>query len=137
MDWEAAVVDEVWERLLGALARLADAGKLGSLLFQFPQWFPIGKQNKAYVLECKKRCAPVTIRVEFRNKAWMSADNQDETLDFLRSYGIPYVCVDMPQGFTSSIPPVVAATSNDLAVVRFHGHNDKEWESGSVQRRFA
>jgi uncharacterized protein YecE (DUF72 family) len=43
----------------------------------------------------------------------------------------------MPQGFTSSIPPVVAATSPDLAVVRFHGHNDAEWESGSVQRRFA
>ena len=34
----------------------------------------------------------------------------------------------------SSMPPVVAATS-DLAVVRFHGHNE-EWESGSVQKRF-
>jgi uncharacterized protein YecE (DUF72 family) len=42
----------------------------------------------------------------------------------------------MPQGFKSSVPPVVAATS-DLAVVRFHGHNSEEWESGSVQRRFA
>src|SRR5581483_8330642 len=48
----------------------------------------------------------------------------------------PYVCVDMPQGFSSSIPPVLAATS-DLAVMRFHGHNDDEWESKSVQRRFA
>jgi uncharacterized protein YecE (DUF72 family) len=42
----------------------------------------------------------------------------------------------MPQGFTSSIPPVLAATS-DLALIRFHGHNADEWESGSVQRRFA
>jgi uncharacterized protein YecE (DUF72 family) len=42
----------------------------------------------------------------------------------------------MPQGFTSSIPPVIAATS-DIAVLRFHGHNADEWESGSVQRRFA
>ncbi|MCA1707611.1 MAG: DUF72 domain-containing protein, partial [Actinobacteria bacterium] len=47
----------------------------------------------------------------------------------------PYVCVDMPQGFKSSLPPVVAATA-DLAVVRFHGHNAAEWESGSVQKRF-
>ena len=41
----------------------------------------------------------------------------------------------MPQGFVSSIPPVTAVTS-DLAVIRFHGHNDAEWESGSVQKRF-
>ncbi len=136
-DFDAAVVDQVWERFLAALNPLADAGKLGALLFQFPPWFPIGKANKAYVLDCKARCAPVPICVEFRSSSWMTEENQAETLDFLASYGIPYVCVDMPQGFRSSIPPVVAATSPELAVVRFHGHNDAEWESGSVQRRFA
>lgn len=136
-DIDPKVVEQVWERFLEALNPLADAGRLGALLFQFPQWFPIGKRNKDYVLECKDRCAPVPICVEFRNKTWMEPDNQAETLDFLTSYGIPYVCVDMPQGFTSSIPPVAAATSPDLSVVRFHGHNDAEWESGSVQRRFA
>lgn len=136
-DFDDDVVDQVWERFLAALGPLADAGKLGALLFQFPQWFPIGKKNKQYVLDCKARCAPVPICVEFRNRTWMTEENQKETLDFLSSYGIPYVCVDMPQGFTSSIPPVVAATTPDLAVVRFHGHNDAEWESGSVQRRFA
>jgi uncharacterized protein YecE (DUF72 family) len=136
-DLDPAVVDQVWERFLAALHPLADAGKLGSLLFQFPPWFPIGKKNKAYILECKERCAPVPVTVEFRNKTWMTPENEAETLDFLTSYGIPYVCVDMPQGFTSSIPPVAAVTSPDLAVVRFHGHNDAEWESGSVQRRFA
>lgn len=136
-DLDQGVVDQVWERFLSALNPLADAGRLGALLFQFPQWFPIGKRNKTYVLDCKARCDPVPICVEFRNRTWMTPENQKETLDFLASYGIPYVCVDMPQGFASSIPPVVAATSSDLAVVRFHGHNDAEWESGSVQKRFA
>jgi uncharacterized protein YecE (DUF72 family) len=131
------VIDEMWQRFVDALLPLHEAGKLGVVLFQYPQWFPIGKRNKAYILECKERAAPLGICVEFRNKTWMSQDNQAETLDFLTSYGLPYVCVDMPQGFTSSIPPVVAATSPQLAVVRFHGHNDAEWESGSVQRRFA
>jgi uncharacterized protein YecE (DUF72 family) len=65
----------------------------------------------------------------------MSENNREKTLEFLEGHGLAYVCVDMPQGFVSSIPPVVAATS-DLAVVRFHGHNDKDWESGSVQKRF-
>jgi uncharacterized protein YecE (DUF72 family) len=40
----------------------------------------------------------------------------------------------MPQGYTSSIPPVVAATA-DLAVIRFHGHSDK-WTSKDIYDRF-
>ena len=134
-DLEPKVIDEVWDRFLSALEPLYKAGKLGALLFQFPHWFPIGRKNREYVLECAKRADPMTICVEFRNPTWMTEENQTETLDFLEGHGLPYVCVDMPQGFKSSIPPVVAATS-DLAVIRFHGHNDAEWESGDVHKRF-
>jgi uncharacterized protein YecE (DUF72 family) len=134
-DLESKAVDEVWDRFLSALQPLEEAGKLGALLCQFPPWFTIGRKNKEYILECAKRCAPIPICVEFRNKTWMSEGNQKETLEFLEGHGLPYVCVDMPQGFVSSIPPVVAATA-DLAVVRFHGHNSADWESGSVQKRF-
>jgi uncharacterized protein YecE (DUF72 family) len=133
-DVEESTVDAVWERFLAALDPLHAAGKLGAVLFQFPQWFPIGRQNKHYILECKRRCEPYRICVEFRNKTWLSEDNRAETLDFLTSYGVPYVCVDMPQGHTSSVPPVVAATA-DLAVVRFHGHSDK-WTSRDIYERF-
>ena len=133
-DLDQAVVDQVWERFLSALEPLHQAGKLGALLFQFPQWFPISRANKQYVLECKRRSEPVPICVEFRNKTWLSDDNRAETLDFLTSYAVPYVCVDMPQGHPSSVPPVVAATA-DLAVVRFHGHSDK-WTSRDIYERF-
>ena len=134
-DLSGDAVDEMWSRFLSALEPLRGAGKLGALLFQFPPWFTVGKKNREYVLECAKRAAPDRICVEFRNKTWMSERNQEHTLEFLEGHGLPYVCVDMPQGFTSSIPPIVASTS-DLAVVRFHGRNADEWESGSVQRRF-
>lgn len=134
-DLPDAAVEQVWERFLSALTPLYDAGKLGAVLFQFPQWFPIGRANKTYVLECQRRAQPYRICVEFRNKTWMSEDNREETLDFLRSYALPYVCVDMPQGHPSSVPPVVAATANDLAVVRFHGHSDK-WTSKDIYERF-
>jgi len=40
----------------------------------------------------------------------------------------------MPQGYPSSIPPVVAATS-DLAVVRMHGHSDK-WTSPNISEKY-
>ncbi len=134
-DLDQKAVDEVWDRFLSALEPLRAAGKLGLLLFGFPPWFTIGKKNRNYILECAKRAAPYPIMVEFRHKSWMEGENEQETLEFLEGHGLPFVCVDMPQGFKSSLPPVVAATA-DLAAIRFHGHNDAEWESGSVQRRF-
>lgn len=133
-DLDESTVDKVWERFRSALEPLHAAGKLGAVLFQFPQWFPIGKRNRHYILECKRRLEPYRICVEFRNKTWLSDDNRAETLDFLTSYAVPYVCVDMPQGYPSSVPPVVEATA-DLAVVRFHGHSDK-WTSRDIYDRF-
>jgi uncharacterized protein YecE (DUF72 family) len=134
-DLPPKTVDEVWDRFLSALTPLHEAGKLGALLLQFPQWFPIGKRNKDYLLECAERCRPYRVSVEFRNSTWMTEENQAETLDFLRSYGLTYVCVDMPQGFSSSIPPVLASTA-ELSVLRFHGHNDDGWNSGDIYKRF-
>jgi len=133
-DLEKSTVDSVWERFLDALRPLHESGRLGAVLFQFPQWFPIGRRNKQYILECKQRCEPYRICVEFRNKTWLSEDNEAETLDFLTSYAVPYVSVDMPQGYPSSVPPVLAATA-DLAVVRFHGHSEK-WTSHDIYERF-
>ena len=133
-DLDPGVVDEVWERFLSALSPLREAGKLGALLFQFPQWFPIGRRNREYILECQRRCAPDRICVEFRNKTWLSEKNEGETVSFLTDYQVPYVVVDMPQGHASSVPPVVAATA-DLAVVRFHGHSEK-WTSKDIHEKF-
>ena len=65
----------------------------------------------------------------------MTPENQDETLAFLRDHQLPYVCVDMPQGHRDSIPPLLAATSPGLAVVRMHGHSAK-WDSKDIHERF-
>jgi uncharacterized protein YecE (DUF72 family) len=57
----------------------------------------------------------------------MRADNREETLARLGDLDFTYICVDEPQGFRSSVPPVVAAT-NDIGFVRFHGRNRETWE---------
>jgi uncharacterized protein YecE (DUF72 family) len=129
------VVDEAWQRFLAALEPLRQAGKLGAILLQFPPWFPISRTRKEYILACAQRAAPRRVCVEFRNHTWMTPDNQRETLDFLAAHQLPYVCVDMPQGHRDSIPPVLAATTSDLAVVRLHGHSQK-WESQDIHERF-
>ncbi len=97
-DLDADTVNAIWDRFVAALLPLHEADRLGALLFQFPQWFPIGKRNKHYILECKRRAEPLRICVEFRNASWMSEDARAETLDFLASYAIPYVCVDNAAG---------------------------------------
>jgi len=126
--------EEVWTRFLSALDPLREAGKLGLLLFQFPPWFTIRRSNKQYLLEVQKRCSPLRVAIELRHESWFQGDNQAETLDFLRQHHLPFVAVDMPQGHKSSIPPVLAATS-DVAVVRFHGHSDN-WTSKDIYQKF-
>ncbi|MEO3820016.1 DUF72 domain-containing protein [Plantactinospora sp. B24E8] len=133
-DLDAQTYEEVWTRFLTALEPLAHAGKLGALLFQFPPWFTIRRDNKQYLLEVRERCAPMRAVFEFRHASWFDGDNEAETLDFLRRHRLPYVCVDMPQGYRSSVPPVLAATA-ELAVVRFHGHSTK-WNSRDIYQRF-
>ncbi|MEU3118502.1 DUF72 domain-containing protein [Micromonospora chalcea] len=133
-DLPAQAYEEVWTRFLSALDPLVDAGKLGALLFQFPPWFTIKRDNKQYLLEVARRCAPLRPVFEFRHASWFDGDNAEETLGFLREHALPFVCVDMPQGHKSSVPPVLAATA-DLAMVRFHGHSDK-WTSKDIHEKF-
>ena len=133
-DVDGAVADQAWQRFLAALEPLRRAGKLGAILLQFPPWFPLSRANKDYILACAQRAAPRQVCVEFRNHTWMTPGNQEQTLDFLAAHRLPYVCVDMPQGYPDSIPPVLAATAR-LAVVRMHGHSPK-WESKDIQERF-
>jgi uncharacterized protein YecE (DUF72 family) len=123
--------DELWARFTSALLPLDSAGKLGIVLFQFPPWFLPGRDAADYILEAKERLGQYTMAVEFRNNLWLSERNQDRTLKLLADNAIPYVCVDEPQGFRSSVPPVVAATA-PVALVRMHGRNYETWEKKGI-----
>ncbi|HVL88762.1 MAG TPA: DUF72 domain-containing protein [Actinomycetota bacterium] len=124
------VIDEAWERFRSALMPLHSAGKLGAVLFQFPEWFAPSVPNKAYLASLRERLPDYDIAVEFRRNTWMGTpEGADKTLAYLQELGYSYVCVDMPQGFDSSLPPIAAATSSSLAIVRFHGRNRKTWKA--------
>lgn len=119
--------DLVWSMFESALRPLADAGRLGAVLFQFPHWFVRSRANIEYLRELAERF-PFRPAVEFRGGGWMEEDRRERTLSLLRELDMSYVVVDEPQGLRTSTPPVVAATSHELAVVRFHGHNAENWE---------
>jgi uncharacterized protein YecE (DUF72 family) len=69
--------------------------------------------------------------VEFRVGAWLSGENLEATLRFLREHGLSLVCVDEPQGFKSSLPTVTEVTA-DTGFIRFHGRNRENWERKGI-----
>lgn len=135
----AEALDEVWRQFREALMPLHSSGKLGVVHFQFPEWFLPGPESRDYLLECAGRLPDYQIAVEFRNGTWVNERNREPTLGFLREHGLPFTCVDMPQGFRSSLPPMAVATSSALAYVRFHGRNTEAWEAShaTATPRFA
>lgn len=124
----AGVVDAAWDAFRDALSPLRDAGKLGAVFFQYPPWFAPTTKSLAYIEECQERMFGFPVAVEFRRHTWLDDRNEAGTLAFLRSRDLPYVAVDAPQGFETSMPPVAETTSRSLAVVRFHGRNHETWD---------
>lgn len=130
-DLPGELTAELWDRFERALLPLDSAGKLGTVLFQFPPWFYPGDEQRSYILTCKQRLPQYRIAVEFRHNSWLNEKNRERTMGFLTDNDLPFVCVDEPQGFRSSVPPAAEATS-DIGLVRFHGRNRENWEKKGI-----
>jgi uncharacterized protein YecE (DUF72 family) len=50
----------------------------------------------------------------------------------VRDLGLTHVIVDGPQGLESSVPPIAAVTTPELAMVRLHGRRADTWEAANV-----
>jgi uncharacterized protein YecE (DUF72 family) len=70
--------------------------------------------------------------VELRNARWFDPQHRERTLRFLDDHRIPFVMVDEPQGLASSVPPLLAVPSEQLAMIRFHGRRVDTWERPNV-----
>ncbi|CCH17244.1 DUF72 domain-containing protein [Micromonospora lupini] len=126
--------DELWARFRAALDPIAAAGKLGAVLLQFPPWLARGAAAERRIVELAQRCRPWRVAVELRHGSWFDGAATATTLDLLRAHDLSLVCVDMPQGHPSSVPPILTRTS-EPAIVRFHGHSDA-WRDGDKQDKF-
>jgi uncharacterized protein YecE (DUF72 family) len=131
-DFPAELIDEVWRTFRAALSPLEERGQLGSILLQYPKWVFPSNENRALIDDAVGRLAGWRVAVEFRNGSWLNEKNRNRTLAFLSERSVPFVMVDEPQGFKSSVPPEVAVTSPELAIVRFHGRNAATWEAKNI-----
>jgi uncharacterized protein YecE (DUF72 family) len=112
-DWAFATFRE-------ALRPLADARKLGYVLFQMAPWVRYGREAMEYLASLPDRLPGLTLAVEFRDASWLPA-HVDEVLRFLADRGLTYVSVDAPRTAVG-VATTVALTS-PVAVLRLHGRN--------------
>ena len=103
-----------------ALRPLADAGKLGYVLFQMAPWVKYGDRAVEYLAGLPARLPGVTIAVEFRDASWLPR-HAEETLALLRDRGLTYVSVDAPR--TPAAVDTTVALTSPTAILRLHGRN--------------
>ena len=109
----------LFDQFLFALRPMQDQGKLGCVLFQFPQSFRFSGENMSYLWSCRQRMEEIPIAVEFRTESW----NRDVTFRFLRKNNIAYCAADLDPIY-GSMPFIDRTTSSETAFFRFHGRDD-------------
>jgi uncharacterized protein YecE (DUF72 family) len=124
----AAVVDPTdFEVFSEGLAPLAEAGKLGVLLAQFPTSFKPDAETLEYLEDLIRqlRGAKFPLAVELRHRDWTASEEAQPIRTFMEREGVAWVMIDEPR-FKTSIRHVPLTTTS-LAYFRFHGRNYQSW----------
>jgi uncharacterized protein YecE (DUF72 family) len=108
-----------------AVQPLRDAGKMHGLLAQFPFGFRNTADNRAFVAGLRERFPDDDVFVEFRRDEWATPP----VFHFLRGLRLGWVSVDEP-ALPGLVPPLAVATT-DVAYVRLHGRNARDWYAGT------
>jgi len=119
--------EDDFEKFKYQIEPLRERGKLRAIQFQFPPWFKRSPASLEHIEVCREYLRDYLMAVEFRHHSWLDPAVAHETFTFLRDRDIVYTVVDEPQIGSGSVPPLVAVTNPDLAIVRLHGRNAETW----------
>lgn len=127
----AAISRDDVHLFLKGIAPLANAGKLGAILAQFPPSFEntaFGRQTLEAVLAT---FGDYPLAVELRHRSW---SDDPATAALLSEHNAAWVQIDEPK-FSFSISQELPVTSN-IAYFRFHGRNAADWWTGNNETRY-
>ena len=122
-----------------SLEPLAEAGKLGYVLFQFAPWVRFSPERLAWIATLPERLGGLAVAVEFRDRSWLP-DHAAETLNALAAARVAHVVVDAPA--VPNAVPLVRAVTAPVAVLRLHGRHAEGWlrqlrgEGPSVREKY-
>lgn len=103
---------------------LAEAGKLGAVLAQFPPSFRAGGPERDYLHGLLRALSSYTVAVEVRHSTW--SDAFGETLALLNDAGAAWVQIDEPK-FRFSITQNRLPNITGFYYMRLHGRNAAQW----------
>ena len=111
---------------------LAEAGKLGAVLIQFPWSFKNDREERSYLTQLAERFKDYPLVVELRHESW----NNPRILQTLEDLGVGLCDIDQPL-FADSIKPAAEVTSS-IGYIRLHGRNYQNWfrEEADVVERY-
>jgi uncharacterized protein YecE (DUF72 family) len=111
---------------------LAEAGKLGAILIQFPWSFKNDREERNYLNQLVARFKVYPLVVELRHESW----NSPRILQTLKDLNVGLCDIDQPL-FPNSIKPSAEVTS-PIGYVRLHGRNYQQWfrKEGNVLERY-
>ena len=114
------------------LAPLADAGRLGALLLQFPWSFRNTEENREHVARLRARFRDYPLVLEVRHASW----SEPGVLSTLEQLELGLCNIDQPL-FKRSVKPAGIATSS-VGYIRLHGRNYQAWftENKHVGERY-
>jgi uncharacterized protein YecE (DUF72 family) len=101
---------------------LAEAGKLGGLLIQFPYSFTSLSERRQYLMRLSRAFQPHRLFVEVRHNSW----NTPLMYNFFQENKLHLVNVDLPQ--IRRHMPLTALASDGCAYFRMMGRNALHWQ---------
>jgi uncharacterized protein YecE (DUF72 family) len=109
-----------------AIDPLAQAGKLGALLAQFPSSFHDDPANRGYLEWLLEQFREYNVAVELRHRSWSDAGRA--TAKLLGEYGAALAQIDEPK-FKGSIRQDLQPNVKTFFYLRLHGRNAAKWWS--------
>jgi len=104
-----------------ALDALAEEGRLGAVLMQFPWSFKRDNANREWLSDVTRALRGLPLVLEVRHASWDVPDFYESLIE----QGIGFVNLDQPL-FRGSLGPSATATSA-VGYIRVHGRNYKDW----------
>ncbi len=106
---------------------LAEAGRLGCLLAQFPWSFKRSLESREWLGDLVAAFGDFPLAVEVRHSSW----NVPEFYASLTERGVGVVNIDQPV-FKNSIQPGARVTA-EIGYIRLHGRNYENWFSENAE----
>lgn len=106
------------------IAPIAERGKLGAVLAQFPPSFKDDPNAREYLAWLLDTFREYPMAVELRHRSW--SDTLDRTLAVLAETGAAWVQIDEPK-FRLSIRQTFRPNTPGIFYMRLHGRNAANW----------